>query len=134
MLLLFIIACSNERIVYSYLVVKPNVEAGIANDWRPVMRVAYRVGENTVISEVAGLLDEYKDCSIQNVNNWQCQYEDDTGKNTFGFKNASYWQAPNLGENVRRVSRWEYNIIRCKRFQHDNGRISGLTSCLKTYI
>jgi len=67
---LFLIACSNDRIVYSYVVVKPTVEDSMVNEWRPVMRVAYQVSENTVISEVAGLLDEYKDCSIKNINNW----------------------------------------------------------------
>ena len=132
--ILFLIACSNDRIVYSYVVVKPTVEDSMVNEWRPVMRVTYRVRENSVISEVAGLLDEYENCSIKNMNNWQCQYEDGTGKNTFGFNDGRYWQAPGWGSDVRHVSRWEYNVIRCKWFQHDNGRVVGIASCLKTYI
>lgn len=131
---LFLIACGNDRIVYSYVVVKPTAEEIMVYEWRPVMRVAYRVGENTVISEVAGLLDEYKDCSIKNINNWQCQYKDGTGKNIFGFNDGRYWQAPGWGSDIRHVSRWEYNVIRCKWFQHDNGRVAGIASCLQTYI
>lgn len=78
-------ACSNDRIVYSYVVVKSTVEDSTVNDWRSVMRVTYSIHENSDISEVAGLLDEYQVCSIKNKNNWQCQYEDGTGKNIFGF-------------------------------------------------
>jgi len=131
---LCIIACSNDCIVYSYVVVKPTVEDSTVNEWCPVMRVTYRVGENTVISEVASLVDEYEDCSIKNKNNWQCQYEDGTGKNKFGFEGGSYWQAPSWSDDVRHVSRWEYNVIRCKWFQHDSGRVKGIVSCLQTYI
>ena len=94
---LCVIACSNDRIVYSYVVVKPSVEDSEMNKWRPVMRVTYRVGESTVISEVAGLLDKYEACSIKDKNNWQCEYEDGTGKNMFGFSDGRYWKAPNLG-------------------------------------
>ncbi len=131
---LCVIACNNEQIVFSYVVVKPTVEDSVVNEWRPVMKVAYRVGENTVISEVANLLDEYKNCSIKDKNNWQCQYEDGTGKNKFGFNEGEYWKAPVLGEDVRYVSRWEYNVIRCKWFQYDSGKLKGMVSCLQTYI
>ena len=131
---LCIIACSNDRIVYSYVVVKPTTEDSVINEWRPVMRVTYRVGENTVISEVASLVDEYEDCSIKNKNNWQCQYEDGRGRNTFGFNDGKYWQAPRWGNDVRHVTRWEFNVIRCKWFQHDSGSVKGMVSCLQTYI
>ena len=129
-----LIACDNDQVVYSYVVVKPNIEDSMVNEWRPVMRVTYRVGESTVVSEVAGLLDEYKNCSIHDLYNWQCKYEDDTGENTFGFKDATYYRSPSWGSDVRHVSRWEYNLIRCKWFQHDNGRVAGMAACLKTYI
>jgi len=131
---LCVIACSNDRIVYSYVVVKTAVEDDVINEWRPVMRVTYRVGENSVISEVAGLLDKYEGCSIKDKNNWQCQYEDGTGKNIFGFNDGRYWKAPSIGEDVRHVLRWEYNVIRCKLFQHDSGRFKGIVSCLQTFI
>lgn len=95
---LCVIACGNDRIVYSYVVVKSAIEESVINEWRPVMRVTYRVGENTVISDVAGLLDKYDGCSIRDKNNWQCQYEDGTGKNLFGFNDRRYWKTPSLGE------------------------------------
>lgn len=131
---LCVIACGNDHIVYSYVVVESVVEDSATKEWRPVMRVTYQVGENEVISEVAGLLDKYEGCSIKDKNNWQCNYEDGTGKNIFGFNDGRYWKAPSLGEDVRHVSRWEYNVIRCKLFQHDSGRFKGIASCLQTYI
>ncbi len=94
---LCVIACNNEQIVFSYVVVKPTVEDSVVNEWRPVMKVAYRVGENTVISEVANLLDEYKNCSIKDKNNWQCQYEDGTGKNKFGFNEGGLLESARFG-------------------------------------
>ncbi len=127
-------ACTNDQIVYSYVVVKPTAEDSRVSEWRPVMRVTYRVMENIVISEVAGLLDEYQDCSIQDKKNWQCRYQDDRGENTFGFKDGKYWNQPGWGDEIRHVSRWEYNKIRCKWYQHDNGKFKGMMSCLRTYI
>ena len=129
-----VIACNNDQVVFSYVVVKPTVEDRVFNEWRPVMKVTYRVGENTVISEVANLLDEYKNCSIKDINNWQCQYEDGTGENKFGFNGGKFWKVPVLGEDIRYVSRWEYNVIRCKWFQYNSGRFKGMASCLQTYI
>ena len=128
-----LMACSNDKTVYAYVVVKPTVESAIS-EWRPVMRVTYRVGEDRVITEVAGILDEYQDCTIQNKNNWQCQYEDDRGYNKFGFTDGEYWDQPGWGEDIKHVSRWEYNMIRCKWYQRDNGNFKGMVSCLKTYI
>jgi len=132
--MLFLIGCSNDRIIHAYVVVKSNVQDNTVDEWQPVMKVTYRVGENTVISEVAGLLDKYEDCSVKNIYNWQCEYEDGTGKNAFGFSKASYWRSPSPEEDIRHVSRWEYNLIRCKWFQHDYGRVAGISACLKTYI
>ncbi len=126
--------CSQENETYVYVVVKPDVEESNVSEWRPVMRVTYRIFEDTVVSEVAGLLDEYKNCIIKNKNNWQCQYEDGTGSNRFGFKSGQYYESPGWGDAIRHVSRWEYNLIRCKWYQHDSGKLEGAVSCLKTYI
>ena len=129
-----ICGCSNDELVYAYIVVKPDPEQKTISEWRPVMRVIYRVGENKVISDVAGCLDEYEECTISDKNNWKCQYEDGTGSNRFGFVDGRYWKIPNWGDDIRYVSRWEYNMIRCKWYQHDNGKFKGMVSCLRTYI
>ena len=89
------------------------------------MRVTFRVSENKVVSEVASLVDEYEDCEISNKNNWQCRYTDGTGMNRFGFIGGKYWEEPGWGENIKHVSRWEYNLIRCKWYQSDNGNLKG---------
>ena len=130
----FICGCSNDQTVYAYMVVKNMSEEKKVNKWRPVLRIGYRVGENKVMSEVAGLLDEYQNCKISNRNNWECQYEDGTGLNKFGFKKGRYWQAPMQDENAKYVSRWEYNVIRCKWHQIEKGKLKGLASCFRTYI
>lgn len=133
-LTLFIQTCSNERNAYAYVVVKSSPEEREISEWRPVMRVIYRVGDATVISEVAGLLDEYDNCEIENIDNWHCQYEDGTGQNKFGFKNGKYWQEPGWDGEIKHVSRWSYNLIRCKWFQNEKGKFEGIKSCLATYI
>ena len=132
--ILILIACNNNQTVYSYVVVKPTIEDQMISKWRPVMRVIYHVKENIVISEVAGLLDEYHDCTIQDKYNWECNYKDDRGENTFGFNDGNYWYKPDWGDDVKHVSRWEYNMIRCKWYQHDKGKVKGMISCMKTYI
>ena len=134
MVAIFITACSNDQTVYAYVVVKPTHEDAAVSEWRPVMRVTYRISDNNVISEVAGLLDEYQDCTVQDKYNWECRYQDDRGDNFFGFKDGKYWDQPGWGDDIKHVSRWEYNKIRCKWYQHDNGKFKGIMSCLQTYI
>ena len=127
-------ACSNEHVTYAYVVVKSTLDEREVSEWRPVMRVIYRVGESSVISEVAGLLNEYENCEIESTNNWHCQYEDGTGHNKFGFKNGKYWQEPGWNGEIKHVSRWNYNLIRCKWYQFEKGKVEGIRSCLMSYI
>lgn len=123
-------ACSNDQTVYGYVVTK--IEQG--NQWQPVMRVTFRVGDDKVISEVAGLLDEYQDCAIENKHNWECRYQDDRGTNKFGFTKGKYWNTPGWGSDIKYVSRWEYNLIRCKWYRQNSGAIKGTKECLRTLI
>ena len=132
--LVSIYGCSDDQTVFAYVVVKPMQEHDPINEWRPLMRVTYRIGENTVVSDVAGCLDEYHNCTIMNKNNWECQYEDGTGSNKFGFVDGKYWKKPGTGDDIQYVSRLKYNVIRCKWYQHDDGLVKGMVSCLKTYI
>ena len=127
---IFICACSTDQTVYGYVVTK--IEQ--SDIWQPVMRVTFRVGEDKVISEVAGLLDEYQDCSIKNKNNWECRYQDDRGINKFGFTKGKYWNLPGWGNEIRYVSRWEYNLIRCKWYRQNSGVFKGTAECLRTFI
>ena len=126
--------CSNEPIVHAYVVTKQLDEQDREGDWQPLMRVTFRVGENKVISEVASLVDEYGNCTIVDKHNWECRYTDGRGMNKFGFKGGDYWKNPGWGENIKYVSRWEYNVIRCKWYQKDEGKIDGLASCFRTFI
>ena len=125
-------SCSNDQTVYGYVVTKP--EKSDVSIWRPVMRVTFRIAEDKIISEVAGLLDEYQNCTITNKNNWECQYDDDRGINKFGFDKGVYWNEPGWGNDIKYVSRWEYNLIRCKWYQHNSGTFKGTVECLQTYI
>ena len=134
LLLIFLCNCSNDQLVYAYVVTKPIPEQNDVDTWRPVMRVTFRVGKNKVVTEVASLMDEYNDCTIQNKNNWQCQYVDGTGNNTFGFVDGKYWKDPGWGDDIKYVSRWEYNLIRCKWHQFESGKFKGTASCLQTFI
>ena len=129
-----ICGCSNDQAVYAYVVSKSTPKQTDMNTWRPVMRVAYRVSESKVVSDVAGCLDEFQICSIYDKYNWECEYEDGTGINRFGFLDGKYWKDPGWGDNIKYVSRWEYNLIRCKWHQFDNGIIRGTASCLQTFI
>ncbi len=131
---IFHFGCDNEKAVYAYIVAKTTVEQEDTHDWRPVMRVIYYIKGDKIISEVASLVDEYEDCQIVDVKNWECEYEDGTGVNTFGFNDGKYWEKPGWGEQIKHVSRWEYNLIRCKWYQKEYGKIKGTTTCLKTYI
>ena len=123
-------ACSTDQTVYGYVVTK--VEQSDA--WQPVMRVTFRVHEDKVISEVAGLLDEYQDCTIDDKHNWECRYQDDRGINKFGFTKGEYWNTPGWGSDIKYVSRWEYNLIRCKWYRQNSGALKGTKECLRTYI
>ena len=127
-------SCSNEPVVYAYVVTKQLDEQDNVGDWQPLMRVTFRVGENKVISEIASLVDEYGNCTITDRHNWECQYTDGRGMNKFGFKSGDYWKEPDWGENIKYVSRWEYNVIRCKWYQQDEGKFNGLASCFRTFI
>ncbi len=129
---LLVSSCSDDQTVYGYVITKP-----IENEetiWRPVMRVTFRVGNKKVITEVAGLLDEYHNCVISDKNNWQCDYEDGRGMNQFGFKDGIYWNHPGWGDDIKYVSRWNYNVIRCRWYQYESGVLKGSLECLKTYI
>jgi len=126
--------CDNPQTAHDYVVVKSAPEQLDISNWRPVMNVTYQIKEKSVISEVGGQLDEYHDCEIKNNRNWQCQYEDGVGKNIFGFKDGKYFSAPGWGNEIKHVSRWEYNLIRCRWYRHDNGYLKGMASCLQTYI
>lgn len=134
LLLTSICSCSNDQTVYAYIVTKPVPEQIDVSEWRPVMRVIFQVGESKVVSEVAGCLDEYEECTIFDKNNWECQYADGTGSNRFGFADGKYWKDPGWGENIKYVTRWEYNLIRCKWYQFNNGKFRGTASCLQTFI
>lgn len=134
LLLIGISSCSNDQTVYAYIVTKPIPEQIDVSEWRPVMRVAYRVNESNVVSDVAGCLDEYEVCTILDKNNWDCQYEDGTGKNRFGFRDGKFWKDPGWGDDIKYVTRWEYNLIRCKWYQFDKGKLKGMASCLQTFI
>ena len=129
-----IYSCSNNQDVYAYIVAKPTSKHSSVSDWRPVMRVTYRIKDKKVISEVANVVDEFENCEIKNVQNWECQYIDGTGQNNFGFTNGQFWQRPGWGENIKYVSRWKYNLIRCKWYQFDNGAFKGTALCLKTFV
>ncbi len=129
-MLVFICACGADQTVYGYVVTKIEQSDG----WQPVMRVTFRVGEDKVISEVAGLLDEYQDCTIENKHNWECRYQDGRGANKFGFTKGKYWNTPGWGSDIRYVSRWEYNLIRCKWYRQNSGTFNGTKECLRTFI
>ncbi len=129
-----ITSCDDGQIIYAYVVVKPVPEQNDVSEWRPVMRVTFRVGKNKVISEVASLVDEYEDCTILNKKNWECQYIDGTGDNKFGFIDGKYWKEPGWGDDIKYVSRWKYNHIRCKWHQFENGKFKGVAKCLQTFI
>ena len=127
-------SCKNDQAVHAYMVAKPTPKQINVHNWRPVMRVTFRVSESKVISEVAGLLDEYEDCNVLDRNNWECHYTDGTGSNRFGFIDGKYWKNPGWDNNIKYVSRWEYNLIRCKWFQYNKGKLRGTVLCLKTFI
>ena len=133
-ILVLISGCSNTNEIYTYVVVKSNSDEKVVSEWRPVMRVIYRVGEKSVISEVAGLLDEYQNCAIENKSNWHCEYEDGTGHNKFGFKKGVFWQEPGWDGEIDHVSRWDFNVIRCKWYQYEKGKFDGIKTCLKTFV
>ncbi len=129
-----ICSCANNQDVYAYIVSKPTSNQSDVSDWRPVMRVTYRITDGKVISEVANVVDEYDDCNILSIQNWECQYVDGTGRNSFGFTDGQYWEKPGWGKNIKYVSRWEYNLIRCKWYQFDNGAFKGTAMCLQTFV
>ena len=129
-----VISCSKESEIHAYVVIKSDPEYMEINDMRPLIRVSYRIKDGQVISELAGLVEEYKQCKIVNLENWKCQYTDGTGLNQFGFTNGKYWKNPITDESIKYVGRWEYNIIRCKWYLYYNGKLKGLSLCVKTYI
>ncbi len=131
---LIVSACYQEQVKHGYVVVKSTSEYQHIHEFRPVIRVTYRIQQSVVISELAGLVEEYKDCEIIDLNNWECRYNDGTGFNKFGFTSGVYWKTPVRDKDIQYVSRWQYNVIRCKWYLHYNGVFKGLTSCVKTYI
>ena len=67
---------------------KVNPKDHDGHEWLPLNPATYRIGNNTVVSETAGILDKYKNCTVTSTDNWEYQYNDGSG--SFGVRNGEF--------------------------------------------
>ena len=106
---LLLIACGDDETITVYELEKSDPH-GYGHEWLPLHPTTYRVGNDKVISETAGMLSEFGDCIIMTTENWECRYDDGSG--VFGFRKGEYWENDPWPDR-RVVSRFYYNRVRC---------------------
>jgi hypothetical protein len=123
------VACSDSETVTEYSVQKVNAKDNYGHEWLPLNPTTYRIGNNTVVSETAGILHKYKNCIVMSTDNWECQYDDGSG--SFGVRNGEFWRTPEWPD-IRVVSRLEYNRIRYEWALEDKyeGKFWGAVDCV----
>ena len=125
LVLFLLVACGDDQTVTGYSLQKVNSAKNYGHDWLPLNPSTFTVRERTVVSNTIGSLSKYKDCIIQSPEDWECRYSDGSGR--VGFRGGDYWLSP-LHKGRRIVTRWEYNIVRCKWAIKDSA-IWGAISC-----
>ena len=111
----------------------PTLEADDGHpDWLAGNPTAYRISQGTVISEIGGSLDRYDDCTIFDLRNWECTFDD--GSAIFGVRDGDFWQiilTPSMSgfsEGVEAISQLEYHIINC-RWDAVDGALQFILGC-----
>tara|TARA_R110002167_G_scaffold365406_1_gene589932 strand:+ start:6388 stop:6840 length:453 start_codon:yes stop_codon:yes gene_type:complete len=67
----------------------------------------YRIDGQIVIAQINDFPPvSYKDCSVMDIENWNCRYEDGSGQ--FGLKDGDYYAIPHFGPERFSVSRFRY--------------------------
>ena len=122
-------ACGENMIITEYSLKKVDPESNYGHDWLPLNPTTYRIGNNSVTSEIAGILNKYDNCITMSVENWECEYNDGSGN--FGFRNGEFWEQPEWSD-VKVVSRLEYNRVRCEWGYEDEyeGKFWGAVRCV----
>ena len=120
-------ACGESTTITEYSLKKVDPKNNYGHDWMPLNPTIYRIGNNSVTSETAGILDKYDDCKTMSVENWECKY----GSGSFGFKNGEFWRHPDWSD-VKIVSRLEYNRVSCEWAYEDkyDGKFWGAVRCV----
>tara|TARA_B110000008_G_scaffold244597_1_gene254335 strand:+ start:505 stop:1002 length:498 start_codon:yes stop_codon:yes gene_type:complete len=94
----------------------------------------YKVVNGKISRKVGTAVSTYNNCTIFDVKNWSCTFED--GSATFGVKNGLYSSVSNVTKfphlaslnEPETVSRLRYIIINCEWAFHE-GIFVGLLSC-----
>lgn len=122
-------ACGDNSTITEYSLQKVNPKDSYGHDWLPLNPTTYRVGNNSVASETAGILDKYDNCTTISVESWECKYSDGSG--SFGFRNGEFWRDPEW-RDIKTVSRLEYNRVRCEWAYEDKyeGKSWGAIRCV----
>jgi len=126
---LFVASCGDDGTATSYALQKVDPKFSYGHDWLPLNPATYLISKNKVVRKIAGSLKDFEDCTVFTVNDWECRYSDGSG--TFGFRNGTYWALPKQ-EDIKLVSRFEYNRVRCEWSIDDpyEGIFWGIVSCV----
>lgn len=128
-LLIFLIGCDDSQTAKIYPLKKvESTDSG--HDWLPLNPTIYRLTGSKIISKTGGLFNEYTNCKIMSIDDWECAYSS-TSKDTFGFNGGNFWQYPDWN-GYKYVSMIEYNLIRCQWTISDKyeGWLAGTARCL----
>ena len=133
LLLITISSCSSDdnQTVTVYSLKKMDNMPWRSYKWKPLNPTSFKIGTDKVVMAAGELINEYHDCKISSVDDWECRYGD--GSLSFGFKKGAYWKKPEP-MNIKTVSRISYNISRYKWLAEDyDSSFQAIFQCLSDY-
>jgi hypothetical protein len=116
------------RVFQKYSVTEPKDERPM---WLAIQK-SFRIDGQTVVSENGGFVSRYDNCTVFDLENWECGFSDGSG--TFGVRNGSFWEVvhksfiPGLLDDWQTISQFEYHVINC-RWDAVDGAIQFLFGC-----
>jgi len=124
-----LVGCRDDSMVTEYPLLKVNPKKSYGHEWLTLNPTTYRIGDDSVTSETAGILTKHEKCVILSPDNWECQYSDGSGR--FGFRDGTFWAEPTTA-NIKYVSRFKYNCVRCEWAFQDKyeGKFWGSIRCI----
>ena len=121
--IVFFIFPNNQITGYGANCFEELVDGQCKTDWYSVKPEEYKVnydGQYVISTDEFGT-DKYEKCSIKDVKNWECSYDDESAY--FGFTRGKYFRRDNskgqniygvalsdLGKKEFTITRWQYYL------------------------
>jgi len=94
----------------------------------------YRISQGKILSKVGSFVNEYDNCTIFDIENWQCTFSDESA--TFGAADGIYFSRsntvkfPHLAGYQEPITVLRFRVVlnNCER-QLSDGLLTGIVSC-----